>query len=128
VRDKYGIPVARIHFQWDENVLNMWEHSKEVCAELIRSAGGVHEGSGKEPFIPGWSLHETGTCRMGNNPKEFVTNRFGQTHDVPNLYVCDASVFTSSTDKTTTLSIMAFTLRTCDRILENFRDGVHGRA
>ena len=41
-------------------------------------------------------------------PKSFVTNRFGQTHDVPNLYVCDASVFLNCTDKTTTISILAF--------------------
>lgn len=127
VKDKYGIPVARLHFRWDENVLKMWEHSKQVCAELLRAAGGVCEGSAKEPNIPGWSLHETGTCRMGNDPKQFVTNRFGQTHDVPNLYVCDASVFPSSTDKSTTLSIMAFTLRSCDHMLENFRNGVHRR-
>ena len=78
--------------------------------------------------MPGWSLHETGTCRMGNDPKHFVTNRFGQTHDVKNLYVCDASVFPSSTDKTTTISIMAFTLRTCEHMLDNFKNGVHRRA
>src|SRR5216683_3019505 len=125
VKDAYGIPAARIHFQWDENVLKMWEHSKEVCAEVIRSAGGVYEGSADEPLIPGWSLHETGTCRMGNDPKHAVTNRFGQTHDVPNLYVCDASVFLSCTDKTTTISILAFTLRTCEHMLENFRGGEH---
>jgi choline dehydrogenase-like flavoprotein len=128
VKDAYGIPVVRIHFQWDENVLKMWEHSKEVCAEVIRSAGGVYEGSASEPLIPGWSLHETGTCRMGNDPKRAVTNRFGQTHDVPNLYVCDASVFLSCTDKTTTISIMAFTLRTCDHLIENFRREEHKRA
>jgi choline dehydrogenase-like flavoprotein len=123
VKDAYGIPAARIHFQWDENVLKMWEHSKQVCAEVIRSAGGVYEGSADEPAIPGWSLHETGTCRMGNDPKRSVTNRFGQTHDVPNLYVCDASVFLNCTDKTTTISILAFTLRTCDHLIENFRRG-----
>ena len=128
VKDKFGIPVARVHFQWDENVLKMWEHSKEVCAEVIRSAGGVYEGCAREPLIPGWSLHETGACRMGNDPKNFVTNAFGQTHDVPNLYVCDASVFPSPTDKTTTISIMTFTLRTCDHMVENFRRGVHARA
>ena len=44
----------------------------------------------------------------GRRPKNFVTNRFGQTHDVPNLYVCDASVFLNCTDKTTTISILAF--------------------
>jgi choline dehydrogenase-like flavoprotein len=128
VKDAYGIPVVRIHFQWDENELKMWEHSKQVCAEVIRSAGGAYEGSADEPSIPGWSLHETGTCRMGNDPKHFVTNRFGQTHDVPNLYVCDASVFLNCTDKTTTISIMAFTLRTCDRLIENFRRGEHKAA
>lgn len=128
VKDAYGIPVVRIHFQWDENVLKMWEHSKQVCAEVIRSAGGVYEGSADEPLMPGWSLHETGTCRMGNDPKHFVTNRFGQTHDVPNVYVCDASVFLNCTDKTTTISIMAFTLRTCEHMIENFRQGAHKRA
>lgn len=127
-KDPYGIPLARIHFQWDENVLKMWEHSKQVCADLIRAAGGVFEGSAEQPATPGWSLHETGTCRMGNDPKRFVTNRFGQAHDVPNLYACDASVFLNCTDKTTTISIMAFTLRTCDHIIENFRTGQHRRA
>ena len=128
VKDAYGIPVARLHFQWDDNELQMCEHSKQACAELLQAAGGVYEGAGKEPNMPGWSLHETGTCRMGNDPKHFVTNRFGQTHDVKNLYVCDASVFPSSTDKTTTISIMAFTLRTCDHMLDNFKNGVHRRA
>jgi choline dehydrogenase-like flavoprotein len=127
VKDRYGMPVARLHFKWDDNALQMFEHSKQACAELLQAAGAVYEGSGKEPNMPGWSLHETGTCRMGNDPKHFVTNRFGQTHDVKNLYVCDASVFPSSTDKTTTISIMAFTLRTCDHMLENFKNGVHRR-
>jgi len=127
-KDSYGIPKVRIHFQWDENVLKMWEHSKEVCAEIIRKADGVYEGSANEPLIPGWSLHETGTCRMGNDPKHAVTNGFGQAHDVQNLYVCDASVFLSCTDKTTTISIMAFTLRTCEHMIENFRRGDHQRA
>ena len=128
VKDPYGIPVARMHFEWDENVLKMWEHSKQVCAEVLRAAGGVLESSGQDPEIPGWSLHETGTCRMGNDPKNFVTNRFGQAHDVPNLYACDASVFLNCTDKTTTISILAFSLRTSEHLIENFRRGEHKAA
>ena len=128
VSDKFGIPVARLNFKWDDNVLAMWEHSKESCKELLHAAGGVYESSSDGPHTPGWSLHETGTCRMGNDPKHFVTNRFGQTHDVPNLYVCDASVFPGSTDKTTTISILAFSLRTSEYLLENFNQRVHHRA
>src|ERR1700741_686935 len=103
----------------------MFEHSKQVCKELLHAAGAVYEGCADEPNMPGWSLHETGTCRMGNDPRHFVTNRFGQTHDVPNLYVCDASVFLNCTDKTTTLSILTFTLRTSEYIVQNFKAGEH---
>jgi len=60
---------------------------------------------------------------MGNDPKAFVTNRFGQAHDVPNLFVCDAGVFLNCTDKTTTISILTFSLRTSEHIVERFRGG-----
>jgi len=62
---------------------------------------------------------------MGNDPESIVTNRYGQTHDLSNLYVCDASVFLNCTDKTTTLGILAFSLRTSERLIENFRSGEH---
>jgi len=62
---------------------------------------------------------------MGNDAKKFVTNRFGQTHDVANLYVCDASVFRNRTDKTTTLSILAFTLRTREYLVQPCHQGDH---
>jgi choline dehydrogenase-like flavoprotein len=47
---------------------------------------------------------------------------------VPNLYVSDASVFLSCTDKTTTISILAFSLRTSEHLIENFRRGEHQSA
>ncbi len=123
-RDIFGTPQVRIHFAWDDNTLKMWEHSRQACEEIFHNMSGVYQGHG-EPESPGWSLHETGTCRMGNDPKKFVTNRFGQTHDVPNLYCADASVFLNCTDKTTTLSILAFSLRTSEYILSQLKDGQH---
>jgi choline dehydrogenase-like flavoprotein len=65
---------------------------------------------------------------MGKNPKTSVTNQWAQTHDVPNLYICDASIFPTLTDKTTTMPIIAFAMRTCDYIVKNFRTRVHERA
>jgi choline dehydrogenase-like flavoprotein len=123
VKDVYGIPVVRVHFRWGSNELLMWEQAKAVTADVIRASGGEMWGTGSEPYPPGWSLHETGTLRMGDDPARFVTNRFGQTHDVSNLYVCDASVFLNCTDKTTTLSILAFSLRTSEYLIKNMRRG-----
>lgn len=121
-KDPFGIPQVRVHFEWDDNTLKMWEHSKQTAREILEKAGAEYQGHG-EPESPGYSLHETGTCRMGNDPRHFVTNRFGQAHDVPNLFVCDASVFLNCTDKTTTLSILAFSLRTSEYIIEQFKQG-----
>jgi choline dehydrogenase-like flavoprotein len=122
-KDIYGIPVVRIHFQWGSNELLMWEQAKEVCVEVIKASGGEVWGVGEQPHTPGFSLHETGACRMGKERGTSVTNRFGQAHDVPNLFVCDAGAFLNCTDKTTTLSILAFTLRTCEYLVENLRKG-----
>jgi choline dehydrogenase-like flavoprotein len=121
VKDVYGVPVARIHFNWCANELMMWEQAKDVCSRVIKASGGEVWGEGDHPNTPGYSLHETGTCRMGNDPKRFVTNRFGQTHDVPNLFIADASVFLNCTDKTTTLSILAFSLRTSEYLTEQLK-------
>jgi choline dehydrogenase-like flavoprotein len=126
--DMFGIPQLRFHFQWGENELLMWEHSKQVMIDLFKAAGGELWGADTVPNRPGTSLHETGVCRFGNDPKKFVTNKWAQAVDVPNLYICDASVFPSPTDKTTTMPIVAFTMRTCDHMLENFRKGEHKRA
>ena len=115
-------------FSGDQNELLMWEHSKQVMVDLFKAMGGEMWGADDEPNRPGTSLHETGVCRFGNDPKKSVTNKWAQTHDVPNLYICDASIFPNCTDKTTTMPIVAFTMRTCDHMLDNFKKGVHKRA
>jgi choline dehydrogenase-like flavoprotein len=127
-KDIFGIPALRFHFEWGANELMMWEHSKQVMIDLFKAAGGELWGAETEPNRAGTSLHETGVCRFGNDPKTSVTNKWAQAHDVPNLYICDASIFPGSTDKTTTMPIVAFAMRTCDHMLENFRTGVHRRA
>jgi len=128
VKDVFGIPVLRFHFQWGQNELLMWKHAKETVTTLLKTVDAGVWSIGGEPDPPGSSLHETGTCRFGNDPKKFVTNRWGQCHDVKNLYICDASIFPGPTDKTTTMPIVAFTMRTCDYMLENFKKGEHRRA
>jgi len=121
--DSFGIPKLRIHFQWGENELEMWQHAKHACAEVLRVSGGVVESVDEEPQTPGYSQHEIGTCRMGNDAKRFVTNRFGQTHDIANLYLCDASVFVNGTDKPPVLTILTFSLRTSEYLAEQMRRG-----
>lgn len=42
------------------------------------------------------SFHPQGTCRMGADPKTTVVNPKGETHDIRNLYIADASLLPTS--------------------------------
>ena len=84
--------------------------------ELMHAAGGEIVDSKPQIGVPGSLIHEVGTSRMGNNPKNSVLNSFCQTHDVPNLFVFGGGCFVTTGDKHPTLTMMALTARGCDRL------------
>jgi len=67
--------------------------------------------------------HELGGCRMGSDPRRSVVNRDCRTHDVPNLFVVDGSVFPSASEKNPTHTIMALAARTADHIADRMKRG-----
>lgn len=70
--------------------------------------------------MPGFCIHEVGGARMGNDPKTSVTNRYCQTHDVPNIFVTDGGCWVSSGCQNPTLTMMAITVRACDYITHEY--------
>ena len=74
-------------------------------------------------LTPGWSIHELGTARMGNDPKKSVVNQFQQSHDVKNLFVVDGSTHVSASNQNPTWTIMALCWRSCDYLAEQMRKG-----
>jgi choline dehydrogenase-like flavoprotein len=91
--------------------------------EMLRAAGAENIRINKEPLPPGWSIHEIGTARMGNDPKASVTDRYCRLHDAPNVYLADAAPFVSGGTQNTTWSILAFCWRTMDQLREHLRSG-----
>jgi choline dehydrogenase-like flavoprotein len=53
---------------------------------------------------------------MGHDPETSVANSYGQTHDIPNLFVCDASLFVTSGAGNPTNTVMALASRTSEYI------------
>lgn len=124
VKDVFGIPVLRIQMTWGEN-------EKKMIPDMAVSATEMMEASGAkniQPFavldrVPGYGIHEVGVARMGSDMKTSVLNQFQQTHDVKNLYVMDGSGFVSSGCQNPTLTIMALTVRSCDRLMDEMKKG-----
>jgi choline dehydrogenase-like flavoprotein len=126
VRDKWGIPVLRFHWRWSAHETRQAAHMQQTFAEIIRAMGGRVKGEviadGAKAIARGGSIiHEVGGAIMGAQARHSVTNGWGQTWDVANLFITDGAVFASNADKNPTLTIMALAWRAADRILELMR-------
>ena len=107
-KDAYGLPLARRTVTWEENDWRIFRDMTRWSQEILLSAGAEVLSVSDEPR----TNHELGGARMGTDSKLSVVNAFCQSHDVPNLYVCDGSVFPSASEKNPTHTIMALAART----------------
>jgi choline dehydrogenase-like flavoprotein len=126
VRDAWGIPVLKFNIEWGPNELAMAKDMIETQREMFKAAGVETLSERTDPLPPGWSIHEAGTARMGDDPQKSVLNKFNRCHDVKNLYVTDAACFVNSSEKNPTLTILALAMRAADHISEEMRRGSLG--
>ena len=73
----------------------------------LKEAGAVADLENVPGLASAAGQHQAGTCRMGNDPKTSVTNRYGQVHDIDNLFVSDASLHVTNGGFNPALTIMA---------------------
>jgi choline dehydrogenase-like flavoprotein len=123
LKDAWGIPVLRFHYKFGDNEYKMAEDMATTAREMFEEAGIEILGVDREVLTEGWSIHELGTSRMGNDPKTSVVNQFQQAHDVRNLFVVDGSTHVSASCQNPTWTIMALAWRSCEYLADEFRKG-----
>jgi len=126
--DEWGIPVLRFHWRAGENEIKMAKDMQATLRAIVEAAGGTYATEvtpdGPNPYglyEGGTAIQESGTVRMGNDPKSSVLNKYCQSHDVKNLFVTDAGAFVTSPDKNPTLTILALSWRASEHLLEESR-------
>lgn len=123
VKDRWGIPVLKFHYKFGDNEKKMAEDMAESAKEMFEMAGIEVVGVNRSVLTEGWSIHELGTARMGNDKKTSVLNQFQQSHDVKNLFVVDGSSHVSASCQNPTWTIMALAWRSCDYLADQFKKG-----
>ena len=121
IKDSYGIPVPLIINDHCPNDLAMIDAISARLKEILEAAGARE--TCVEKITPGASSHYLGTCRMGTDQKTSVVDSWCRTHDVPNLFIGDGSVFVTVGAVNPALTISALATRTADGIIEGFRRG-----
>jgi choline dehydrogenase-like flavoprotein len=109
--DRFGIPVAKVTFNLHENDRAMIDFGKKKVMEVM-SAAGAEEVVQEERFA-----HLVGAARMGADPRTSVVDKFGRSHDIPNLFVCDGSIMPTQGSANPGLTIMALAARTADYLI-----------
>ncbi len=116
--DARGVPLARIHSRLTAPDISRLRFMASTCRAILQTAGSqaLLEEYGTYDYFS--STHVFGTCRMGEDARSSVVNRYGRAHELDNLYIADASVFPSSGGgESPALSIQALAIRTADRII-----------
>ncbi|TRX60125.1 GMC family oxidoreductase [Fulvivirga sp. M361] len=113
-KDKWGLPLVKIDFQYHSNEENMRNDIKSSAYEMLEKTGFKNIEVFDHERPGGSAVHEMGTARMGRDPKTSVLNGFNQMHDVKNIFITDGSCMTSSACQNPSLTYMALTARACD--------------
>lgn len=111
-KDKGGMAVANVNFDDHPNDIAMRAHAYKRGSAMYDAVGATRTF----PTTPYPSTHNLGTNRMSEKPRDGVVNKWGQSHDVKNLFVSDGSQFTTGAAENPTLTIVALALRQADYI------------
>jgi choline dehydrogenase-like flavoprotein len=111
-KDKYGFAVANVNYDDHANDLAMRDHAFAQGTKIYEAAGATRV----YPTTPYPSTHNLGTNRMSDKARDGVINKWGQAHDIKNLFVSDGSQFTMGASENPTLTIVALAIRQAEYI------------
>lgn len=121
--DEYGVPEIQVHFSFNDEDQAVIRKMEEGIKQIASSAGITLISRDGRPVIclmPRGDLHhDSGTCRIGDDPLTSVADQYGQIRGVSGLYVADNSALPSIGSENPTLTTVALSIRTADHIISN---------
>ncbi len=121
VKDYWGIPVARMSGRKHPHTIEVAAYVVKKAEAWLKQAGAIETWT----VVPGPTLsggqHQAGTCRMGNDPKTSVVNRYCQVHDADNVFVIDGSVHVNNGGFNPVLTIMAIAYMASDHLVKEWK-------
>jgi gluconate 2-dehydrogenase alpha chain len=120
VTDALGFPVIRITGEFKENERRVAAFLQDKAEQWYRAAGAIEVTRGGVGGAMGASTHAYGGTRMGDNAETNVVDRWGFSHEAPNLGVLGASVMGTSGARNPTLTSQALAWRTAAHLAESW--------
>ena len=122
-KDAWGIPELIFSIDFDENDEKSMLDYMQQTSEMLHLAGCKDIREKNTHQAPGLDIHEMGGCRMGNDPKTSLLNKYNQFHLCPNVFVTDGAAMVSTSTQNPSLTFMAFTARAVDHAVSELKKG-----
>ncbi|TNF43172.1 MAG: GMC family oxidoreductase [Bacteroidetes bacterium] len=120
VKDDWGIPTVRLSGSRHEYDRIGCQFMSDRAEEILKEAGAYFTWQSVGGRGLSGGQHQAGTARMGNDPETSVTNKFGQVHEIDNLFVADGSLCVTNGGFNPALTIMALGYWVGDYIKKNW--------
>ncbi len=116
-KDEFGVPLQQVQYSLSNKDLQVVNQVEQGIRESAAAMGVTLDESTLVLRPPGSDMHDSCTCRMGDNPTTSVTNHHGQVHGIQGLYVADDSVLPSLTAAWPVISNVALAIRLADHLV-----------
>jgi choline dehydrogenase-like flavoprotein len=120
VKDHWGIPVVRLSGSRHPYDRTGCKFMSERAEEILKEAGAYYTWQSVGGGGLSGGQHQSGTARMGNDRKTSVTNKYGQLHDIDNLFIADGSLNVTNGGFNPVLTIMALGYYVGNYIVNNW--------
>jgi len=122
LKDAWGLPAMRITITSHPDDFKSMEFFRQKSVEILEAAGATTVWSEPVTDTRG-GAHGRGTCRMGNDPKTSVVDKWHRAHDVPNLFVVDGSSMVTGGRNHPTMTIQALAYRAAEHLVKEAKRG-----
>jgi gluconate 2-dehydrogenase alpha chain len=123
-KDALGQPLLRLTFDFHDNDYKLYSYIAQRCIEIMEVMNPTHINTTEEltPYniYSYQSTHNTGGAIMGTDPKNSVTNRYGQVWDTPNVFVTGAALFPQNPGMNPTGTVIALAYLTADGLKNHY--------
>ena len=122
-KDQWGIPLLVTSVGYDDNDEKLLKDFFTQTEEMLAKAGvkNIDHRDSKQP--PGLDIHEMGGCRMGNDPKTSMLDKWNALHHCKNVFVTDGACMTSTGNQSPSILYMALTARAVNHAVEELKKG-----
>jgi choline dehydrogenase-like flavoprotein len=118
VKDFWGLPVARLSGGKHPKTMETAAAMAEKAEAWLKAAGAIRTWKKLPGKGTSGGQHQAGTCRMGDDPRTSVVDKYCRVHDHDNLYVIDGSVHVTNGGFNPVLTIMATAYYAAERIVK----------